>query len=287
MKNKNNLKEIEKVLKTKKTKKLAMVAPSFVAEFGYPSIIYRLKKLGFDKVTEVTFGAKMVNREYHKKLKKSKKFLISTACPGITEMVSKTFPQYKKNLIKVDSPMVAMGKICKKNYKGYKIFFISPCNFKKTEASNSRYIDYVIDYNQLRELFKKNNIKKPFLSRIQSKDLLFDRFYNDYTKVYPLSGGLSKTAHLQGILKPEETLVIDGWMQLNKFLQKPANLNGIRFIDTTFCIGGCIGGPCTNKKISLKRKHKRVLKYLKKSKKQDIPEDRKGVINKAKGLKFS
>lgn len=264
-----------------------MIAPSFIGDFDYPLIISQLKNLGFQKVTEVTFGAKMINRDYHKKLSTTKKLLISSACPGIVEMIKQKFPQYKNNLIKVDSPMEAMGKICRKNYKDYKIFFISPCNFKKTEAQNSKHIDYVIDYTQLKELFKKHKIKSSLISRIKAKKLLFDRFYNDYTKVYPLSGGLTKTAHIKGILKKEESLILDGWPEIQKFFSNKNNLKGLKFLDITFCKGGCIGGPHTSQKRTLKQKHKRVLKYLKKSQKQDIPENKKGIINKAKGLKFS
>jgi len=66
--NKNNISLIEKELKNKKIKMLAILAPSFVAEFDYPIILSQLKELGFDKVVELTFGAKMINREYHKQL---------------------------------------------------------------------------------------------------------------------------------------------------------------------------------------------------------------------------
>jgi hypothetical protein len=55
-------------------KYIIMLAPSFVVDFSYPQIIGQLKELGFDKIVELTFGAKMVNREYHKILENSTKF---------------------------------------------------------------------------------------------------------------------------------------------------------------------------------------------------------------------
>ena len=81
-----------------KGKYVAMLAPSFVVKFSYPKIINKLKELGFDKVVELTFGAKMVNRDYHKKLAKSKNLLISSACPGIVETIKNKFPNYEKDL---------------------------------------------------------------------------------------------------------------------------------------------------------------------------------------------
>jgi len=259
-----------------------MLAPSFAAEFSYPSIIYRLKKLGFDKVVELTFGAKMINREYHRQLKKSKKLIISSVCPGITETIKNKFPKLKSHLIKVDSPMTATAKICRKTYPEHKIIFISPCHYKKIEAKFCPYIDATIDYLQLRQLFKKYKIKK-YRFLLKKYNLYFDRFYNDYTKIYPLSGGLTKTAHINNIIKPKESKVINGIAKVQTFLKNPDPK--IKFLDCTFCIGGCIGGPCTAK-IPLKKKHKRILKYLKKSKKQDIPENRKGLIKKASGINF-
>lgn len=277
--NKNNLSEIEPKLRAKTVKLLAMVAPSFVSDFEYPCIVQKLYDLGFDKITELTFGAKMINREYHKILKKSKGLVIASPCPGIVTTMKNKYPQYAKNLIKVDSPMAAMGKICRKYYPKHKIVFISPCDFKKTESNACPFVDYVIDYEQLRVLFKKYKIKK------RRCDVLFDKFYNDYTKIYPLSGGLGKTAHIKGILKEDEIVIIDGIKKVVQFLDNPNPK--VRFLDCLFCIGGCIGGPHTSKKLTIAQKRKKVLTYLKEAKSEDIPENRKGLIKKASGIKFS
>jgi len=259
-------------------KYVAMLAPSFVVDFEYPEVISQLKKLGFDKVVEVTFGAKMVNREYHKNLKNSPKFFISTACPGVVETVKAKFPHLKKNLMPVDSPMIAMAKICRKTYPKHKIVFISPCHFKKIEAKKSQHVDFVINYKELKNLFEKFKIKP------SSKRNSFDRFYNDYTKIYPIAGGLYKTAHLRKIVARKEVKIIDGILNVEKFLKKPKK--GVRFLDCNFCVGGCIGGPCVSTEESLGRKKRKVKNYLKKSLSEDIPETKKGLVEKAKGISF-
>jgi len=274
---KNDISKITSELE-KGRKMIAMVAPSFSAEFSYPSILNRLRVLGFDKSVELTFGAKMINREYHKQLKKSNGLLISSACPGIVQTIISKYPQYKKNLIRVDSPMVATAKICKKWFPKHKTCFISPCDFKKIEVEKCEYVDYVIDYEQLRVLFKGKKIE-----RCDDK-CLFNKFYNDYTKVYPLSGALGKTAHLKGIIKKEEIFVADGIKKVMNFLDNPNPK--IKFMDVLFCVGGCIGGPHTSKKLNIKQKRKKILDYSEKSKDEDIPEDRKGLIKVAKGIGF-
>ncbi len=272
-------KSVENLAFPLKDKYVAMLAPSFVVDFSYPKIISQLKGLGFDKVVELTFGAKMINRDYHKKLKNSKGLVISSVCPGIVETIKAKFPKYKKSLILVDSPMIAMAKICKKTYPQHKVFFIAPCNFKKTEAENSIYIDYVMDYVELNELIRKLKRKLK-----QNADLMFDKFYNDYTKIYPLSGGLSKTAHVKGVLRKEEVMIIDGIEEVGKFLSNPDKK--IRFLDVTFCRGGCIGGPKIISKLPLRSKKKKVLNYMKLAEKEEIPEHRKGIIKEAKGISF-
>jgi iron only hydrogenase large subunit-like protein len=263
-------------------KYVAMVAPSFVVDFSYPGIIYSLKKLGFDKVVELTFGAKMINRDYHKKLCTSRELLISSACPGVVQTIKEKFPEYEPFIANIDSPMVAMGKVCRKTYPKHKIVFISPCHFKKTEAENSKYVDYTIDYLELKELFRKMKINLDKMPK--DRKFQFDKFYNDYTKIFPLSGGLYKTAHLKKVVGKKETLIADGISDVIKFLEKPKKK--IIFLDVTFCRGGCIGGPCVSNKLSLKKRKKKIIRYLKDSRYEDIPESKKGLVDKAKGLVF-
>jgi len=261
-----------------KKKCVAMLAPSFIVDFDYPEIIFQLKKLGFDKVVELTFGAKMVNINYAEELKNSEKLVIASVCPGIIKLIQKKYPQYKKNLIKVDSPMVAMAKICKKTYPKHKTVFISPCNFKKIEAKKSKCVDFVIDYKRLLSLFEKHKING------SGKNMKFDKFYNDYTKIYPVVGGLSKTAHLKGVIKKNQIKAIDGIENVFKFLEKPNKK--IKFLDVTFCSGSCIGGPCISSNLSLRKRKRKVLNYLKRAKREDIPDFKKGVIKRVKDIVF-
>lgn len=258
-------------------KYLLMVAPSFVVDFDYPFFISKAKLLGFDKVVEVTFGAKMVNREYHEILKNSNELQISSTCPGIVDYIFRAYPKYANSLIKVDSPMIAMGKICKKVYPNHKVVFLSPCNFKKIEASKSKYVDYVIDFKELKTLFLEKKIKS------RKKDS-FDKFYNDYTKVYPLSGGLTKTANLKKVIKKNEVKVVDGIIGVKSFLENPSKK--IRFLDCTSCEGGCIGGPLVNSKESISKRKERVLDYFERSLREDIPDNKKGLVSCAEGIIF-
>ena len=277
------MEEVERLVHEirKGTKLVAMLAPCFVAQFDYPQIIGQLRALGFDKVVELTFAAKIVNHEYHKILKDSKGFLISTVCPGVVSTIKTKFPQYNKNLIKVYSPMIVMGKVCRKLYPNHKIVFVSPCNFKKIEAKTTDDVDVVIDMTELAELMKKNKIN----SKNIKSNMKFDKFYNDYTKIYPLAGGLSKTAHIKQIMNLEKSRSIDGIAKVIEFLKKPDKQ--VKFLDANFCVGGCIGGPLLTKERSLEEKKERVLDYVKMALKEKIPGGEKGVFKEAKGIKIT
>jgi len=264
-----------------KEKYIAMLAPSFVVDFSYPKIIYQLRDLGFDKVVELTFGAKMVNKNYQEYLKNTNKLAISSVCPGIVETINSINKKYSKNLIPVDSPMIATAKICKKIYPSHRLIFISPCNFKKLEAKKSKLINEVIDYKKLNYILIEQNLQNKKYSK---KKTYFDKFYNDYTKIYPLSGGLSKTANFKGIVKKEEVKIIDGMNKVNKFLS--SSNSKIKFLDVTFCKGGCIGGPCINSKLPIFLRKRILTKYLNIAAKEKIPKGNKGIIEKASKINF-
>jgi iron only hydrogenase large subunit-like protein len=258
---------------------VAMLAPCFVAQFDYPYILTQLLDLGFDKVVELTFGAKLVNHEYHKILENSKGLMISSVCPGVVSLVKNQFPKYVKNLIKVYSPMIVTAKMCKKIYPTHKVVFMAPCDFKKMEAETTNDVDIVIGMDELENLLKRRKIgKRKTRGRPE-----FDGFYNEYTRIYPLAGGLAKTAHLKGILKEGESLSIDGVARVMKFLKHPDKK--VRFFDGNFCIGGCIGGPLVAKGVPLGERKKRVLKYLERARREKIPGGRLGKIVKGEGIR--
>ncbi len=274
--------ELEQSLK-KKEKLVAMLAPCFVAQYDYPEILTQLRDLGFDKIVELTFGAKLVNHEYQKILRKDKgkHLLISSVCPGSVSTIKSQFPQYGKNLIRVYSPMVVTAKVCKKEYPKHKIVFMSPCNFKKEEAKTTDDVDFAIGMNELQALFGKYEIN-PRKVKTPPK---FDLFMNEYTKIYPLAGGLAKTAHVKQILKEGESKSIDGITKVIEFLKHPDKK--VKFLDANFCIGGCIGGPLLTPSRSLEEKKKRVLDYVHKALHESIPKGGMGVLKRAKGIKIS
>lgn len=280
----NTLKLLRNSLRYKESKVVLMVAPSFVVDFDFKKFVPTMRGLGFDIVTELTFGAKIVNQNYHKYIKKNKKAkvkFISSVCPMSVNLLKAKYPDFSRFLLPFDSPMVAMAKVLKKQYPKHKIIFASPCTAKKIEAkqvnekNKKTLIDVVITFSELKQIVAK---EKPRLVGLN----VFDSFYNEYTKIYPLSGGLTETLHAKSILQDEEMIFEDGCQNLQKLFN--SNPNKV-FYDILFCDGGCIGGNGIVSKMPIVWKKNKVLNYRKAASR--IKEGKKmGVEKYYKGINF-
>lgn len=243
-------------------KYVCMLAPSFVADWEYPNIVYRLRTLGFDEVVELTFGAKMTNINYYELLKeRNDRTWISSPCPTLVNLIRTKYPHLIPNLVPVHSPMGSMGLICRKYFPNHKIVFVGPCITKKLEAKELGYIDEAYTFKEIEEMFKEKNIPEKIEDGKYCKT--FDKFYNDYTKIYPLSGGLSSTLHHENILKKNEILVVDGLNNIIKILDgfKDGYYMKYKFLDLLSCEGGCINGPGMVGTYPVKERINRVKKY--------------------------
>jgi len=264
---------------------IAMLAPSFVVDFPYPDIIINLKRIGFDKVCELTFGSKMINDEYQDILKQNpNKMFISSACPAVVMLIKNKFKQYTDNLMPVVSPVISTAKIMKKQYPNHKFVFFSPCLVKREEVKAYPELGItVITFKELKQLIKYTK-KNKLLKKAPAKHL-FDKFYVDYTKIYPLSGGMTDTMKKTNILKKSQVIVLEGSKELLDLFSKGIPKN-IKFLDILFCLGGCIGGSEINSTKTIKERDKMVRDYLKAAKKEKIG-TRKGKVKDAEGVKFT
>lgn len=251
----------------KKGKKyICLLAPSFVCEYDYPDIIYRLRMLGFDKVMEITFGAKMTNLTYYSILKNSiekgeNKTWIASPCPTLVNFIKVKYPHLVENLVPVHSPVGCMALISKKFYPNHKIVFVGPCFTKKIEAKEIGTVDEVLTFSELNKIFEERNIPEKVTD--SKYCVSFDKFYNDYTKIYPVSGGLSGTLNYAKLFKKSDILIKEGLNELIPILDKFENgvYKHYKFLDILNCKGGCINGPGFTTKDSVSKRRKKVLKY--------------------------
>jgi len=246
------------------SKSIALLAPSFPIDFEYPQIIAMLKSLGFDMVTELTFGARMVNWWYVDYIKRNpeQKYFIASPCPTLVAYIKSRHPNLVQYLMPYASPMLSEARIIKQHYPEYLNFFISPCIAKKTIEAPlyPEVISGVITFKELKDIFNEERIyEQKFDQQYQ-----FDSLIQEYTKIYPVSGGLAHTAHLLKVFKPEEILIDDTIARIEPVLtEMEEGKTSYRFLDILNCDGGCIGGPAIiNQQLSRDEKKLKVKRYV-------------------------
>lgn len=153
LKPKNEIPELLKNLKNKTC--IALVAPAVRVtigeEFGkkYGSfeekkLIGILKKMGFDYVFDVTYGADLTtieeSYELIERIKENKNLpMISSCCPSSVLYIEKYYPEFLKNLSSCKSPISMLSSVIKNYFAAKKhledvyIVAIVPCTSKKYE----------------------------------------------------------------------------------------------------------------------------------------------------------
>lgn len=220
---------------------VAMVAPAFPAEFNdlgdYQILVAALRKMGFWKVTEVSFGADLVADKYSELIKdNTEKQYISSDCPAIVSYVEHYYPHLIDNLVPYSSPMVAMAKAVRAKYgENSYVVFIGPCIAKKTESEE---VDISITFRELREIFTLENID---FSKLEPSE--FDGPHSAKGAIFPISRGLLNTMGINDEFGLAKIQVTDGNANfkdaISEFDSGGLNANYLELL----CCEGCISGP--------------------------------------------
>ena len=246
-------------------KKIAALAPSFPAAFAdvpYGKVVSGLKKLGFDEVYEVAFAADFVGREYEKFLQlNSMPVSISSSCPAIVNLIEKHYPNLLMFLVPIVSPMIAMGRYLKQTFSDATVVFIGPCVAKKKEMEDpktSGVIDQVLTFEEIEKMFKEDNI---ILSELDVSE--FSNPPVSLGRIFPLSGGLLKTAEKQNDLLEDDIIVTEGRDRVIEILEKvDEGRIESQFLDLLFC-HGCIDGPKMINDLSVFIRKDKIVSYYK------------------------
>jgi signal transduction histidine kinase/iron only hydrogenase large subunit-like protein len=225
---------------------VAMVAPSFPAEFGDmtpEALVGALRKAGFARVVEVAHGADRVSLAYQQTLPTlAPGPQIASACPALVEYVRKYAPHLVDRLVPVVSPMIATARAVHALYgSDHRCVFLGPCVAKKREALDPEVqgdVDEVLTFGELRELFDRLGVDP---SRTGPSD--FDAPRAGLGRLYPMVGGLLRaTGHDRDLLHPE-AIVLSGHQETLEVLSKLAGDESFAsFIEPLMC-RGCYSGP--------------------------------------------
>ncbi len=243
-----------------KSRLVAMLAPSFPIMYDSTKIISQLRVLGFEKVVEVSVGAKETNRQLGEFIKANpEKRLITSPCASFVRFIRTKHPEYVQYLaLNIDSPMTATAKIVAEKYPGYQPVFIGPCIVKKLEASQDHpeLNILVLTYKELEEVFKQMSVNTESLSSMTDFDLS-----EASTRMYPTDGGLADSSGVRNIIGDEAVRVVSGYKNCEAALIEFQNNPKIKLLDILFCEGGCINGPGIASTLSLDERKKKITDY--------------------------
>jgi signal transduction histidine kinase len=224
----------------------AILAPSFPAAFPQwkpQQLITALRRLGFDRVLSAGVGADLIAVRYRQLLQqRTFTTLISSPCPAVVSYIEKHKPSLLLFLAPIVSPMIATGRFIRETMRSDAgIVFIGPCIAKKMEKSDSRVrgvIDEVLTFSELQDLLEKRSIQPAELPESEP-----DEPGDNLGGIFPISGGLLRTAALQDDVLSNEILVCEGSDRVGQVLThvEEGHVDAC-FLDLLFC-QGCIDGP--------------------------------------------
>ncbi len=219
---------------------LASVAPSFVSTFdltGFDQMRAVLEQLGFFYAEETAVGAAAVTQEYARLMEEGKyKNLITSACPAVNRMIQLYRPEMLKYLAPVDSPMVAHAKILKQSFVDAKVVFIGPCIAKMREAAESKVVDAVLTFEDLKKMMEEDGLRFPEAEAQEPKAS------GASGRIYPITRGVIKS--FPGENTKYRPLSVDGvrkCMNGSLYIDQLENV----FVEMNCCEYACINGPCS------------------------------------------
>ncbi len=257
----DDLAELKEML-SGESKVVASVAPSFPAAFpelGDGLLQSALKKAGFDMVTETSVGAEMVAQKTAELLAEDDGNWVTSACPVVVNIVEMYFPESCKNITPIISPMVAHGKYLKAKYgEDIKVVFIGPCSAKKREAEKEgeNAVDLVLTFEECEKLLEESGIDFGELEPTR-----FDDVRPQNAQLFPLEGGLAKTASMQADMLSTDFAALSGPDSVREMIDHLSSESTIRLFEALFCDGGCVNGPCVGHSDDLFSRKNNVLQY--------------------------
>ena len=232
--------------------KIAIPAPALFGQFNrldnIDIVLTGLKKLGFDRIFEVSRAAELVSEATRELIKenKLKKPIISSACPAVVRLIKIRFPELCNNVMPLLAPIEVAAKIARKEAmeetglksKDIGVFFITPCAAKVTE------------------IHSPNSIKKSACDGAIAISQIYPELtqaMDHLTEIEPIaeSGiigiGWAASGGESAAMLGEKYLAADGIENVIHVLEEleDEHIRDVDFVELNACSGGCVGGVLT------------------------------------------
>ena len=175
--------------------------------------------------------------------------IITTCCPSVNDLIEIYYPQLVPWLAPVVSPMIAHGRLLKKEYGAdTKVVFLGPCIAKKKESQDPRHdncIDAVLNFTEIQHWFRDQNIVVE-----ECRDEPFDRIDPKVNRLYPVTNGVvNSVLATEGRVDSYRKFYVHGTKNCIDVCESLSRgeIKGC-FIEINNCSGGCIKGPTVEDK---------------------------------------
>lgn len=234
-------------------KVVVSMAPSYMGLLKFKTIGQvkaAMKKLGFTDIRETSEGAVLVTEEYTRLLQEGKmENIIATCCPSANDLIEIYYPQLIPYMAPVVSPMIAHGKLLKKEYgQDTKVVFVGPCIAKKKESQDPRHsdcIDAVLNFTEIQNWLNDQDIVIE-----ECEDEPFDRIDPKVNRLYPVPNGVvNSVLATEGRVDSYRKFYVHGIKNCIDVCESLSRgeIKGC-FIEINNCSGGCIKGPTVEDK---------------------------------------
>jgi len=254
-------------LKNTEKKVVAMVAPSYIGQFGngvdWETLVNGLKKMGFYDVVMVAKGADTViekeSEELIEKLNQEETTLFNSCCPSFKNLIKIHFPNLYKNISSTDSPMLEIAKTILDIDNTVDCIFIGPCLGKKGEVlrEGGDLITAVLTFEELIAMFvaadinlakilQEDNLNSSYLEKRSSIPASINQVSFDAVN-FCKNGGVSQAVinQLKKQFKNEVcSTSVSGISECKRLLELISKEKSqYDFVEGMGCDDGCIGGP--------------------------------------------
>ena len=247
-----------------------LLAPSFPAEYGENAaaeLVPRLRRLGFELVGEVAFGADLVAEAYARLLaERPGERFIATTCPAIVHYVEKYHPDLVGSLAPIVSPMTAAARAFRQAHgEELRVVFAGPCLAKKTEALRGDDVDAVLTFVELRELVEESEgrleMARSAGGPVDEFSCAFDPPSAGLGRLFPVARGMLQAAGLDDGLLAGDVVAVDGRRHAVEALAEfGSGALDARLLEALSC-NGCIMGAGMSRGAPLFRRRAAVAGY--------------------------
>ncbi len=256
-----------------KEKLVISLAPSFISEFPHATeeqIVSVAKEMGFYGVSETALGAEKISEATKRWLDEQPNGVyISSCCTAAVQFICKYYPEKVHLLAPIDTPMLAHGKMLKKQYPDCKVVFVGPCIAKKKESDmENEVIDFALTFREFVQMMDWYGVDFEFTMPKES-DVFIPQPANK-GRLFPIDGGM--LANMMRNLGSLDTtyMTFSGIKDIREIINDydTFGYNSKLFLELMFCEGGCIKGPgvLENKSVATKR-----IQVLSSTQKKDDP----------------